>query len=227
MKSVFGSQGIRQYGGGIGPISKANRAHTVHLLVLSVIIIGMGIIVFFMLSSFNLIPQPRYDENWCKKLLSQHDPEVLKMAFNVNYTALSIVKTNYSFTITGDSFIGKAVTITTTNGTAIDCSIEAISTTGMDLLNPTAYSCTNDTSYRLVSETTDDHLYSGKEIAVSLSSPMMRERFAALNLSTNLTGFVYVDYIIYRTPDNLNNHNMDVASSDEVVKAYCTPVIME
>lgn len=213
--------------GGIEPITKISKSHTMHLLVLTFIIIGIGIVVVLMLQSFGLVEEKKFDEAWCKSLLSKHDPNVLDMGFDVNNSGASAVKTNYTFRFSEDSFVIEVVSIVLEKetGRVLECDLEAISNKGIDLLSPKAYSCRNDTSYRLSSKEADDYLYTGSGVALSLSSQMMKNMFAMLNITSELTGFTYIDNIRYRRPDDATNHQIDLFDASEFISSWqCTEV---
>jgi hypothetical protein len=228
MANEFGSQKntqntpTLQYQG-TGTISGASKHHTSHMLILTAIIIGVGIIVVFMLQSFNLVAPTHYDEQWCKSLLSRHDSSILGMNFGTIDQGGGITrKVNYTLRLENDYFSAEAVSIVLNNGTVDECNLEALSSKGIDLISPQTYSCVNDTAYRLSYKETPDYLYVGHGVTYSLSSKMMKEGFASLNLTRNLTGFAYIDYVSYRTPNNYNNYNYDIYQSNTFTNSYCT-----
>jgi hypothetical protein len=198
-----------------------SRSYWKYAILLTIIIIVIG--VFFLYYLGMLFPkETKFDESWCKALLSRHDPVVMKMTFAVNDSGLTVKKFNQTLRFTRDSFAAVAVNMVLRDGRIEECSLESISNKGADLLKPRVYSCANETSYRLSYEKGSDYLYVGKGIGYLLSGKMVRDALASMNLSSNMQGYAYIDYISYRTPDETQNYENDIAEVNSFTSAYCT-----
>ncbi|MBI5061777.1 MAG: hypothetical protein HZB67_05700 [Candidatus Aenigmarchaeota archaeon] len=161
-----------------------------------------------------LFPQEKvYDEKWCKALLARHDPNVMKMGFDIVDNGVSVTKKNYTFYFTDAYFVTESVSILLYNGTVSGCEMEVISDVGAELFEPKTYSCPDETGFRLSSKATDDYLYVGKGMTYSLSSNAMKEAFKQINYTKEARGFMYVDIIKYRTPADGSDYEADVADS--------------